>query len=461
MSVLTKKYGELLKAYARPIVHMRRQLHLGRFGLVLGAGLSKTFDLPDWPELVNRIAADSDVKAKSFLRRFTTKASLSYKTELLYQHFRKLEADKCTSEKLHSLEFENRTLAKWLRICAKHLYKDSRNNVLHMLKKHPYLSHLIPIIQDTPLTVTYNFDDILECALSKKKRSDDKSRGFEQVTNPWMQFRRPKCVVYHPNGVIPSTLMELPHDRFIFSESSFAKQKVGASQSDNSFLVNHFCKNTCLIIGSSLEDETLRNVLVQSAEINPGNCHYYVQFLADGKKMYADDVDAIRRANFNVFNLITLFLDQSEIAVLAQLINSESVEDNDLFDLATRNNIPLTYRFYITGALGVGKSTTATRLRNLMVIDEWLEPRPEILAKPWNMLTAAEEKKADSWVARQFVLKNDRLRYEKYGIFVIDRPPLDPLAFTPAAEYSSKASKLLKNISANNKGRLLTGQSSS
>ena len=53
---------KVFKSYARPIVHMRRQVEAGRLGMVLGSGLSKSFGLPMWTELVERLAKDPAVK---------------------------------------------------------------------------------------------------------------------------------------------------------------------------------------------------------------------------------------------------------------------------------------------------------------------------------------------------------------------------------------------------------------
>lgn len=434
---------QLLRKYARPIVHMRRQCKLKRLALVFGAGISKSFGLPGWSELIESIAQDRDVNGHEILERTSRRMSLPFMTEVLFQHFRKAEHHKHDGEKISSLEFENRTAAKWQRICAKHLYKQAPTKFRTAVRQHPYLSELLPIVERTPLTVNYNFDDFLERALSERKSPDEKTRGFETVTNPWMQFRRDKGVVYHPNGVIKSELMELPADKFIFSESSFARHIVG-SGGDTSFLLNHFCKNTCLIVGASLEDESLRSALIWSANASPGNFHYCIRFMHKRSAITEEDADAIRRANFNVFNLITLFLTEAEIAALARLIDDTQVSEPELQDIATREGVRLVYKYYFTGAIGVGKSATARQLENLSVIDEWLEPPLPILAKPWDSLTKAEREKADAWIINQFALKNDRLRHENLGVFVIDRPPLDPLAFTPVEDRAAKA-KLLRD----------------
>lgn len=447
---------QLLRKYARPIVHMRRQHKLKRLALVFGAGVSKSFGLPGWSELIERIASDRAVGGREILERASNRRSLPFVIELLFQHFRKTEYEEQNGWKIPTVEFENRTAAKWQRICAKHLYKRAPRYFTPAINSHPYLSALLPIIQKTPLTVTYNFDDFLERALYATKSQDDKSRGFETVTNPWIQFRRESGVVYHPNGVIKSELMELPADKFIFSESSFARQTVGGS-GDTKFLVSHFCKNTCLVIGASLEDESLRSTLIWSAETNSGNFHYCVHFLRKRSSLTKAETDAIRRANFNVFNLITLFLTEPEIAALAQLIDPGQISDDDLRDIGEQEGVPLVYKYYLTGAIGVGKSETARQLENLSVIDEWLEPRISILAKPWDELTTKERDRADAWIVNQFKLKNDKLRHETPGVFIIDRPPLDPLAFTPANDRPAKAKLLLETICPRQKWGIVPG----
>jgi len=61
-------------------------------------------------------------------------------------------------------------------------------------------------------------------------------------------------------------------------------------------------------------------------------------------------------------------------------------------------------------------------------------------------LTPAERRRADAWIARQFKLKNDHLRNKRLGILMLDRTPLDPLAFAEAGQWRGKARALLRAI---------------
>ena len=382
MKALTAAHLKILKEYPRALLHMRAQAVHGRFSLILGAGLSKQFGVPDWPKLVQAIAKDSAVQGEKILERFEGKGSLPYKTELLFQHFRSREANGPRSSAVGSPEFENITAAKWLKICQAHLYKNTPGDLNKAIEKHAYLPKLVPIIQDASITITYNFDDFVERALFTMKASQDRGLGYETVTSPWTQFSRRKAVIYHPHGMLPKELMEFPRDRLVFSESSYAKLFLGALAGDFSFLLNHTSKNTCLIVGSSLEDEDLRNLLIQTAQGNPGNPHYHVHFVGAGDSIVKDEAEAIRRTNFQVHNLVTLFLGEAEIAALADLLHENFIADSDLADALTELDTTAKYHFYLTGPVGVGKSTAATQLRSLMVLEEWVEPRPGLLAKP-------------------------------------------------------------------------------
>lgn len=450
-------HKKLLKEYPRAIVHMRAQLKVKRFSLVFGAGLNVTFGLPDWGKLIEEIAADPNVDGHKILKRFSGRGSLPYKTELLFQHFRTKQAVVAGTMTLGSQEFENQTLSKWFDICAKYLYINAPSDFEKALDNHAYLLKYLPIIQETPITITYNFDDYIEQALWMKRGDRDPSLGYETVTNPWTQFRRQNAVIYHPHGVLPKEQMEFPQDRLVFSESSYARLFLGALAGDFSFILNHMSKNTCLILGSSLEDEDLRNVLVQSAQSNPGNPHYYIYYLKAGETVAPPDKEAIKWANFHVYNLITLFLNEAEIAALAELLYCGGLDDNHFVDLSLEVDKCAVYRFYLTGALGVGKSSTVNQLRNLMVLDEWAEPRLPLLAKPWDTLTHSERDKCDSWIAKQFKIKNDKLRHEKIGIALVDRPPMDPLVFTPLSERSTKAFFLLNTICPGGKWEIAEG----
>ena len=183
----------------------------------------------------------------------------------------------------------------------------------------------------------------------------------------------------------------------------------------------------------------------------------FVYFVKAGETITPTDMGAIQRANFHVYNVITLCLTEEEIAALADLLCDAGLDDDQFADKVIEADNFACYRFYLTGALGVGKSTTTSQLRNLVVLDEWAEPRLPLLAKAWDTLTPDEKQQVDSWIANQFRIKNDGLRHKRFGISLIDRPPIDPLAFTPEKERPAKAKLLLDTICPGDKWEIAEG----
>ena len=444
---IAKDRTAVLQSYPKAVVHLRQQYQTRRFGLVLGSGISVDFKVPMWPSLVSKIADDPQVDGKALLLGHVDKKSLPFKTEMLFHRFREKFSKVETT--FSELDQQNIIKARWLEICATHIYSEVDSNLETALKAHPYFSSLLPLVQQSYLTINFNFDDFLERALALCKREKDKTnKGFEVVTDPWPQFRRSDSVIYHPHGIVPfqHKLMELPVDRFVFSEAAYSTQYVGSRGHDSSFLLSHFARNTCLLLGCALEDE-LRNVLMRSAQINPGNYHYYVQFIEDESSQPTEEQRLlISETNFNVYNLITLFLTPQKIKALLDIINQDEVSNKSLNDLAIQSGVQLNYNYYLTGPIGVGKSTTASLLRSLHVLDEWLETRPSILAKPWDELTPEEAQEADDWIIDQFCAKNETLRHLEPAVSIVDRPPLDPLSFTKKEDRPKKAKILIDRL---------------
>lgn len=448
MADFTTLHIQVLKQYARPVVHLRKQVENQRFGLIFGAGLSADFNIPTWDELVTSLAGDPAIRGTRLLNVSPPRSSAPYRTEMLYSHFRKRCHDAAPPSEQHSRKLDFTTASRWVTLMSKHLYRNAPSSFATALTSHPYLQHCLPLIRQSYMTVTYNFDDFIEQALAHTTPHEQRgrTRGYECITNPWMQFRPGAAHIYHPNGVLPQISMEGPSDRLVFSESSFADQVVGSLNGGHAGLLAHLSKHTCLLVGLSLEDETLRHLLAQSARSNPGSYHYYTRFLKEGERLSQEDRYAISVANFRVYNLITLFLTATQIGALAELIDTNKCPSPEFCNFAEEQNVPVRFRYYLTGPMGVGKSTTLNQFRNLVAIDEWMERRPAILAKPWTKLSSREKCRADEWIARQFHLRNDILKDGGEGIFLLDRGPLDPLAFAHEHEWARKADSLLAAI---------------
>lgn len=432
----------VLRTYPRAIVHMRERLQANSFGMVLGAGVSKALDFPDWATLVDRIASHPRVDAKHLICTAIS-ASATEKTQMLLQHYRAKRVDEIgegrTARALRLVHGE------WQQVITSALYDGVESDAEELKNAHPYLASFLPTILKSPMTVTYNFDDVLERLLSLEIQDAPTSYGrpFETVWDAAFQPRRNGTIVYHPNGYLPSNLLEEPSENIVFSQDSFADQLIESMAGHHSSLLHHFTRTTCLLMGLSLDDQTLRHLLRQNARINPGQCHYFVHWIDDSETRDEEVEQALSEANFEVSNLVTLFLTNEECDALGKLL---TLDENELCDLAEEEGVSLKYVYYLTGAVGAGKTTVVNYLGSLQVYEEWTEPRHSNLAQSWKVLSVDERDELDAWILGQFVKKDHALRHAKPGIHIVDRPPLDPLSFTDLNLVGTKAVKMLESF---------------
>ena len=248
-----------------------------------------------------------------------------------------------------------------------------------------------------------------------------------------------------PNGYLPRRLSENSSEQLVFLEDSFADQLIDSMSGHHAFLMNHLSQTTCLLIGLSLSDTTLKHLLRQNAIRNPGHYHYYIAYLESGKADEPMYEQSVSDSNFEVYNLITLFLSKDEIAALGLLL---SMDDKEFQHLVEERGEINTYRYFITGSVCVGKSTMISHFQSLKTYDEWLEPLPSGMEKdPAKVQNKSDIKLIDEWIAKQIGLKNIELVDNSSGLHIIDRAPLDAFAFTPDEEWVKKAQLIKEGIS--------------
>lgn len=381
---------QMIKEIPRAIVHLRSQSRASRFGLIFGAGISIDLGYPQWHDLVKKIANRTEIGAAKIWQRLEAQGtsgrpvtrSLASVTQMLFSQFRerRITAQNLTSSLTFVQELSIKT--EWLKIIHSELYAGlDRSAREQKLRNHPYLNAFLPIIKDSQLTVTYNFDDSLESMLAGARTPDEmlRTRGYEVIDSPSLQCRHERGVIYHPNGYLPGAFSDGASADVVFSDDSFQDQLLTATTGGYLHLTNHLTKNTCLLVGLSLEDSTLQSMLRQNAVRNPGHIHYAIHFTPDSAIRDAEAEHAIFTANFESFGIYTLFLNSKQIKVLADLIKMDESAFASLFAKYKPK-----YVYYLIGSVGSGKSTAAANFRNLITYDEWIDERLPDLAKPEN-----------------------------------------------------------------------------
>lgn len=446
-------YKSILSKYCKQIVHMRQQYHLvsSNLGIVLGAGASKGIGLPDWKELVKRIEQNENIKDLNV--HISADKDPIFNAQLLFQAFKSHAIETCDEKDRAYNRIDMKIRAQWQKIVHSSLYRDVEANINKMVPPEHYLWSLIRMIKKTPVTINYNFDDTIQRMLSTTRTDEEveQSRGYTTLCNSNVCMFPKNSVVYHPNGFLPFRISEHPSERLVFLEDSFADQLIDSTHGHYNVLVDYFAHNTCLMLGLSLSDPTLKHILRTNAINNPGIYHYYISYVAPEKTVINEK--AISEANFDVYNLITLFLNSEEIAGLLELINMNDTEFEKYVEEVC--GVYRSYKYILVGSVAVGKSTAMSYFKSISAQDEWLEYMPEDMAKDPSKVDAGKIDGIDEWIAKQWGKKNYKLLRTTDGIHIIDRGPLDAFAFTPKGKWKDKAQLTKKHISPGCSGRKL------
>ncbi len=86
-------------------------------------------------------------------------------------------------------------------------------------------------------------------------------------------------------------------------------------------VINQFAVKTFLLIGVSLTDNSLKNLLRSSVNRNPANHHFIILHEKDGKPRTAQARKEIFDVNLNVYNLISIFLTSKQIKAFLEILN--------------------------------------------------------------------------------------------------------------------------------------------
>lgn len=459
----------LMRAHSRAIVHLRSQNYLdrNRVGLIIGAGVSKGIQsknkdvsLPDWPTLIERIATDPKIRGDSLLVDLgakkiggsfnfdKVKQSLSSFALIIFQHFRSVYIEENKLDSHLSLIDERKINTEWMKIVHNALYKDFKDAKSYekAIRSHPYLSKLVDLIKEIPLTVNFNFDDAIERQLFNKRDEHDRvrTRGFEVILEPFARIAREKAVVYHPNGALPYVFEDGASHELVFSDDAFHDQISNIASGRNLLLTDYLFSNTCILLGLSLDDISLQQTLRRNAVSHPGHPHYVVHYMRKGGDIPRNVRWSIFKSNFYTYGVYTFFLNDSGIAALFNLISMG--EDNFLRDYRDVAEDGVKFVYYLIGAVGVGKSTAVKYFQSLRTYDEWVDRKLPEMSGPDDDLQADERKRVDQYVVDQFGKKNFCIAGVHEYIHIIDRCPLDPLTFGEKAERKKKAINLRKEM---------------
>lgn len=218
--------------------------------LVLGAGVSAPYKLPDWASLLQNLLfetfnnGDSDSDASHVLSKIFTEIfpnspliSARYLQEYFKEHVSERNFEQMVKEALYERikrDTNSATVSEVVKLCISP-------------GRSPNLDSII----------TYNYDDILETTLEKSETEVP----YKTIYKDGMAPINNELPIYHVHGYLPQNSEIDKEQSLTLSENLYHKQYMDTYSWNNLVQINKFRDKICLFIGTSLTDPNIRRLL--------------------------------------------------------------------------------------------------------------------------------------------------------------------------------------------------------
>lgn len=221
-----------------------KSLQSGKLVLVLGAGVSMGFGLPDWPTLLQKLmitTLEEEPDVSSVLSNLFS-AVFAPSAVMAGRYLQKFYEDKEESfeEAVRKALYEN------LNIQSESALMDEIMQLCVAPGRSPALDSII----------TYNFDDLLEQRIARL----DVDLPYKAIYTDGMHAGN-RLPIYHVHGYLPSEGPIDDQNRITLGESVYHRQYTDIYSWSNIVQINKFTEFDCLFIGSSLTDPNIRRLL--------------------------------------------------------------------------------------------------------------------------------------------------------------------------------------------------------
>ena len=414
-----------------------------KLGLILGAGVTVDAGCPAWSDLVRALGKKTK-SAVPFLKAASrSKFSEAYLAQILFQSHRRRSkrGAHALPKKYWGYYFDS----TWMDMVHRELYRNvGTKSFSSILFRHRYLEHLAKLCVRCGFVINFNFDGLVDEAAIREIEKQPIKILPEIIYRPKLETRRGACIIYHINGYLPRERSRPRSDFLTFTEDAFADVLLLADHASSEFVEARFTTTTFLLLGTSLSDNSLKNMLRASMKKNSAH-HHYIVYWEDAKSpRSAAERKQIFEVNLEVYNLISIFLTTDGIAELIEILNTNEARD---FETAISDICPkivdFRRRYYLVGAVSAGKSTILHALRSFTTFEEWLGMVPVEMYRDHNKLRRRQRLMVDKWLYGQLREKNEKMRNANLGIYVMDRAYFDLFAFSKTdAENLRKTSEL-------------------
>lgn len=246
-----------------------------RLVMVLGAGVSAAYGLPDWNTLLQKLllitlksegnkseedSGEVDEKAGVIARTFTNifEPNSLIAARYLNNHFRKI------GPKSH-LAFENAIRDA----LYGELKQRSISDLLSEIRQFCIAAGRSPNLDSI---ITYNYDDLIEECL----KNIDVDIPFASIYSSGMKYKRNELPVYHVHGYLPQEGKLTSKNKVVLSEDGYHQQYNDVYGWSNLVQINKYKDFNCVFIGLSFSDPNFRRLLdISRNERGDDEIHHY------------------------------------------------------------------------------------------------------------------------------------------------------------------------------------------
>jgi hypothetical protein len=288
-NVLTNKLPITRKSTTQTAIkNLKIALKDGNLNLVLGSGISSSYGLPTWDELLQRLLLKTIEQEPN---KATTLSKLFSKvfnpSPLIAGRF--LQDSFKDSKDKNKFEKEVRNA----------LYETFNENANSLIMEEILKLCIAP--GNTPNLdgiITYNYDNIIESKLERLEIDIPFQTVYGQAINP----DNKSLAIYHVHGFLPKTGTLTDINSITLGEYVYHEQYSNIYSWNNIIQINKFRDKTCLFIGTSLSDPNIRRLLdIANSQKNNRKYHYIFKKKAS-KSWIKEILENLLKDNPEIFN---------------------------------------------------------------------------------------------------------------------------------------------------------------
>lgn len=323
-NVLIKNLPSTRKSTSKTAIkNLKTAFIEGNLNLVLGAGISSTYGLPTWDNLLQRLLLKT-------IEQETDKATVLSKFFTKIFNPSPLIAGRYLQESLVDKKVAN----KFEKEVRKALYETFDSNA-----ESKIMDEIIKICvapgnsPNLDGIITYNYDDIIESKLLEK----DIDIPFQTIYGQGVNPDNKSLSIYHVHGYLPKNGTINAHNAVTLGEFVYHEQYNNVYSWNNIVQINKFRDKTCLFIGTSLSDPNIRRLLDIANSQKTNRKFHYILKKRPNKDWVRQKLDKILEDNPEIFNeKVKAELDFDEaVNFLIEMYNRFEEKDSESLGVKT------------------------------------------------------------------------------------------------------------------------------